>query len=267
MNITEQELMKNLDECPYYLFNDDNIAIMKRLPENCIDLTVTSPPYDNMRCYEGTLQWNEKVFKQVANELYRITKQGGTVVWVVSDQTKNGSESGTSFKQALYFKEIGFNLHDTMIWNKCGAGAVGSNYSYWQNFEFMFVFTKGKINTFNPIEDRKNIISPKIMKTTAGCDTNGIRGTRTIQSKEYGRRFNIWTIPTETNSEHPAPFPEILAQDHILSWSNEGDIIFDPFLGSGTTGAMAIRNNRKFIGIDKVEKYFNMSKERIGKEW
>ena len=136
----------------------DCIDVMKSFTSDCIDLTVTSPPYDNLRTYNATCEWNFDVFKQVAEQLYRITKMGGVLVWIVSDATINGSETGTSFKQALYFKEIGFNLHDTMIWAKDGGGAIGSNLCYTQNFEYMFVLTKGKPQHVNLIADKKKSI-------------------------------------------------------------------------------------------------------------
>lgn len=200
----------------------------------------------------------------IAEELYRITKDGGVVVWVVSDATIKGSETGSSFKQALYFKDCGFNLHDTMIWVKDGGGAIGSNKCYTQNFEYMFVFSKGVPSAINLIYDKPN--------QSYGQDKSGVgrrkaTGEHKIEqrkeSKEFSRRNNWWYIPPQKGVGHPAVFPEQLANDHILSWSNEGDLVFDPFTGSGTTGKMAILNNRNFIGIELDENYFNIAKERI----
>ena len=246
----------------YELYLGDCLEVMKTFEPNIIDLTVTSPPYDNLRTYEGSLNdWTFEKFQEIAKELFRITKEGGVVVWVVGDATINGSETGTSFKQALYFKEIGFNLHDTMIWEKTGRGSVGSKYCYWQNFEYMFIFSIGRPKSFNPICDRYNRRAGE--KTTTGHRNKYGTYKREIVTKPFGRRFNNWRINQETKQEHPAPFPEQLANDHIVSWSNEDDIIFDPFLGSGTTGKMAILNNRKFIGIERVNKYFEISKKRI----
>jgi len=232
----------------------------ENIPDNFVDLTVTSPPYDNLRTYKGFVFDYQSMFK----ELYRITKPGGVVVWVVSDATINGSETGTSFKQALYAKEIGFNLHDTMIYEKNGAGAVGSNKCYLQNFEYMFVFSKGKIKTFNLIYDRENKV---VGRTKTNCNRNKFtadtgRKYREITTKKMGRRFNIWkyeqTQGHDTYSKkHPAPFPETLAADHIISWSNEGDLVLDPMCGSGTTCKMAWLNKRNFIGIDISEEYIN----------
>ena len=249
------------------LYHGDCLDIMPiKIPDNHIDLTVTSPPYDNLRTYNNSLEWGEHIWKPIIQELYRITKSGGVVVWVVGDATIKGSETGTSFKQALYFKEVGFNLHDTMIYTKGGQGATGSTLAYWQDFEYMFVFTKGKINTFNPIEDRKNKTKPREKEESQGHRfINGeTKGKRIIKRKEFGRRFNVWKYhESGTRINHPAVFPEQLANDHIISWSNEGDIVFDPFMGSGTTGKMAVLNNRNFIGIEKVEKYFEIAKNRI----
>ena len=251
---------------PFLLFNESNLETMKRMPNDFIDLTVTSPPYDDLRTYNGYCF----DFENVAKELFRITKQGGVVVWVVGDSTIKGSETGTSFKQALYFMQCGFNLHDTMIYQKSGAGAVGSNKCYIQNFEYMFVFSKGKIKTTNLIEDRKN---KKVCTTIANGsrDKNNAdneRKYRTITTKEYGKRFNIWQIEQRNNQDefhllHPAPFPQQLANDHIISWSNEGDLIYDPFAGSGTTGKMAILNKRKCIMSEISAEYCDIIKKRL----
>lgn len=251
------------------LIEGDCVEKMKKMDSNSIDLTVTSPPYDNLRTYEGEITWNFDIFKEVAQELYRITKPGGVVVWVIGDATINGSETGSSFKQALYFKEIGFNLHDTMIWNK-GSFAFPAKDKYHQVFEYMFVFSKGKPKTTNFIKDRKNIYVCE--RGASGRNKDGVRNTGKSSVREpYGKRFNIWTFPIGGGNsakdkiafEHPAIFPEDLARDHIISWSNPGDLIFDPFMGACTTGKMAILNNRSFIGIEKVEKYFDISRRRL----
>ena len=252
----------------------DCLERMKEIPDSSIDLTVTSPPYDNLRTYNNTLEWGEHVWKPVLQELFRVTKDGGVVVWVVGDATIKGSETGTSFRQALYFKEIGFNLHDTMIYQKSGMGACGSNFAYWQNFEYMFVFSKGKLKTFNPIEDRKNVKKAGCREETTSRRSQEESRTirRIVNKKEFGKRFNVWKYDTGKNLstkdkiafDHPAIFPESLANDHIISWSNENDLVFDPFMGSGTTGKMAKLNNRKFIGIEKDAGYFEIAKQRIG---
>ena len=243
------------------IYCGDNLEIIKRLDDCTIDLTVTSPPYDNLREYNG-YSWN---FEALAQQLYRVTKEGGVVVWVVGDATINGSETGTSFKQALYFKEIGFNIHDTMIWNKGGFSDVGSlKYRYAPVFEYMFVFSKGKINTFNPIKDGINKHkNKKISKTKRLADGTTKKGKSYISS-EYGQRFNIWDIYPQGNTTcHPAPFPEKLANDHIISWSNKGDLILDPFMGSGTTAKMALKNERNFIGFEISPEYCNIANRRI----
>jgi len=250
------------------LMQGDCLERMKEIPDGSVDLTVTSPPYDNLRTYNGSLDWGEHVWKPVLQELFRVTKQGGVVVWVVGDATVKGSETGTSFKQALYAMECGFNLHDTMIYAKGGQGATGSNLAYWQDFEYMFVLSKGKPASWNPIEDRKNKVKPSSKLTSQGHrhPDGRTKGKRVIHRKEFGRRFNIWTYhEAGTRTVHSAVFPEQLANDHIISWSNEGDTVLDPFMGSGTTGKMALLNGRDFIGIEKVEEYFNVAKERIEK--
>lgn len=243
----------------------DNVEGMKKyLPNKSIDLTVTSPPYDNLRKYNG-FTWD---FEGVAKELFRVTKQGGVVVWVVGDETVDGSETGSSFKQALYFKEIGFNIHDTMIWNKGGFSAVGAlKTRYAPVFEYMFIFSKGKIKTFNPIKDKPNKWAGGTVhgtvKSKDGISRKVSGGDKKIIS-EFGQRYNIWEIsPQRQKGGHPAPFPETIARDHIISWSNEGDVVLDPFMGSGTTAKMAKKNNRNYIGFELSEEYCAIAEERL----
>lgn len=240
------------------IYNMDCLDGLKLLPENSIDLTVTSPPYDNLRTYNGY----SFDFEGIAQELFRVTKQGGVVVWVVNDATVKGSETGTSFRQALYFKECGFNI-ETMIWEKTGCGCLGSNKFYSQNFEFMFIFTKGTPKTTNLICDRENKVKNRTVKVNGGLDKTGKGKSSVIQRKPFGKRNNIWRINPQKNSEHPAPFPEQLAQDHIISWSNPGDIVLDPFMGSGTTAKMAVKTGRKYIGFEISSEYCEIARNRL----
>ena len=129
------------------IYNENCLDTMARMEDNFIDLTVTSPPYDNLREYNGY----SFDFENIAKELYRVTKVGGVVVWIVGDATKNGNEYGTSFKQALFFKECGFNLHDTMIYRKLNYLPITTN-RYEPQFEYMFILSKSKLKTFNPIK-------------------------------------------------------------------------------------------------------------------
>src|SRR5574344_935324 len=243
-------------------YNESNLETMAKMPDCCIDLTVTSPPYDNLRTYNGYIF----DFQSVAKELYRVTKKGGVVVWVVGDATVKGSETGTSFKQALYFKEIGFNLHDTMIYEKAQS-CFGSNKCYLQSFEYMFILAKGKLKTINFIRDRKNKVTgvQKMSKTALSKD--GEKPERIEKElKEYGKRKNIWKYGVGGGKiDHPAIFPEKLAEDHIISWSNEGDIVLDPFMGSGTTAIACINTNRNYIGFELDKHYCDIANERIRK--
>lgn len=244
------------------IYNMDCVEGMKMLPDESVDLTVTSPPYDNLRTYNG-FEWD---FEATARELFRITKQGGVVVWVVGDSTVKGSETGTSLKQALFFKECGFNLHDTMIWCKYGGGAIGSNICYTQNFEYMFVLSKGKPKACNLIRDIKNKNAGQKLSNSERRKNTGERKKGVNREvPEFSKRNNWWVILPQTSNRtgHPAVFPEQLANDHIISWSNEGDTILDCFMGSGTTGKMAVLNNRNFIGIELDKGYFDISEFRI----
>ena len=248
------------------LYHGDCLDIMPvKIPDNHVDLTVTSPPYDNLRTYNNSLEWGEHIWKPIIQELFRVTNEGGVVVWVVGDATIKGSETGTSFKQALYFKEVGFNLHDTMIFQKKSCYAHDPrNKRYKTMFEYMFVLSKLNPKTYNEIKDVPNKHAGKILKGTKGRDQKGNkRKLKELIISDFQARSNIWMIPTSQKDIHPASFPEQLANDHIISWSNENDIVFDPFMGSGTTGKMAVLNKRNFIGIEKEETYFKLAKKRI----
>ena len=244
------------------VYNENCLDTMARMKDGFIDLTVTSPPYDNLRTYNGY----SFDFEKVAKELYRVTKNGGVVVWVVGDETVNGSETGTSFRQALFFMECGFNLHDTMIWCKDTTAFPDSN-RYFQATEYMFILSKGVPGKFNRIEDRKNKYAGAIIHgTSRGKNGETKRKTNSGIVREYGSRFNYWIQPTEKQSKdygHPAMFPEKLANDHIISWSNEHDLVYDPFMGSGTTGKCAKDLVRHYIGSEISEEYTAIANKRI----
>ena len=252
-----------------YIKCGDCVSLMKELPDLCIDLTVTSPPYDNLRTYNGFVF----DYQQVIQQLYRLTKQGGIVVWIVGDATINGSESGSSFKQALYFMDVGFKLHDTMIYEKNSSAfpAARTPKRYTQIFEYMFVFCKGKIrNDITLLCDKPNKWAGY---TNWGNNTQydkegNLKQTDNIKPiPDFSLRNNIWKYSVGFNDKtgHPAVFPEQLAQDHILSWSKECDVVLDPFMGSGTTAKMAILNNRHYIGFDVSKEYCEIARERINK--
>lgn len=240
--------------------------VLAELPEACIDLVVTSPPYDDLRAYDGY----RFPFEAIAEQLQRVLKPGGVIVWVVGDATINGSETGSSFRQALYFNEIGLRLHDTMIYQKSNCAFPSQN-RYYQIFEYMFILSKGKPKTFQPIRDRENIyVGQKPhgkSRTKKGWSRNG---SRCVTGK-YGVRYNIWRYVTGGGNvtsdrmayDHPAIFPEKLAEDHILSWSAPGDVVLDPLCGSGTTLKMAARHDRNYIGIDVSPQYCELSRQRV----
>jgi DNA modification methylase len=238
---------------------------MQAMPEGGIDLTVTSPPYDNLRTYNGSLtDWNEAKWKAIIAELFRVTKQGGVVVWVVGDATINGSETGTSFRQALHAMDCGFRLHDTMVYQKAGTGACGSNLSYLQSFEYMFVFAKGRPSAINRIADHPNSCAGAVRSLGRKNVNGGTKDTKLRVIPDFSVRSNVWRYGAGGYSfGHPAKFPDALASDHILSWSNEGDTVFDPFTGSGTTGKMALAHGRKFIGIERDPTYFEIAQKRV----
>lgn len=245
------------------LFVSNCIDFMKKLDNNCIDMTLTSPPYDNLRNYKGY----EFEFEEIANELFRTTKEGGIVIWVVGDKI-NGGKSLTSFRQGLYFQEIGFNVHDVMIYAKKNTPFMRSN-AYTNAYEFMFVLSKGKPKTFNPLKTQtvRNGLEMVVSNKTADAVNNKVLK----ELKKEKTLTNIWhyavglggTTKDKIAFKHPAVFPEKLARDHILSWSNEEDIIFDPMCGSGTTCKMAALNNRHFIGCDISQEYIEIATTRL----
>jgi len=249
------------------IYNECALQTMRRMDDDSIDLVVTSPPYDNLRDYKGY----HFPFEDIAKSLYRVMKKGGVVVWVVGDQTVNGSETGTSFRQALYFKKIGFNLHDTMIYQKHSPPLTHKRYE--QHFEYMFVFVKGEINTFNPIKEQKkwkdNRIRKAIRREADGTIDMGFASKS--KDKIIG---NVWQYDIgggHVTSDkfahlHPAIFPELLVSDHIKSWSNVNDIVYDPFMGSGTTAKMAIILDRKYIGSEISSEYCKLAEKRIQNE-
>ena len=247
------------------IYNENCLETMQRMEDNFIDLTVTSPPYDNLRDYNGY----SFDFENIAKELYRVTKDGGVVVWIVGDATIKGSETGTSFKQALFFKEIGFNLNDTMIYRKLNYLPVTSC-RYEPQFEYMFILSKGKPKTFNPImKANKSAGTKGGTHRHNGEDLEKLHTNNGVIKKE-GRKTNVWDIACgsmnskdKISFKHPATFPEKLATDHIISWSNEEDMVYDCFMGSGTTAKMCILNNRKYIGSEISKEYVDIANKRL----
>ena len=242
------------------VYNQKSEEFLKECPDNFFDLTVTSPPYDNLKKYNGY----SFPFEEITKELYRTMKVGGVVVWVVNDSTKNGNESLTSFKQALYFQKIGFNVHDTMIWYKKNCFNFGSNNCYRNSFEYMFIFSKGTPKTINLIKDIPTKHAGEILKGARKHSDGKRDKVPDFLVGNFKKRDNIWRINVSSeNNGHPAVFPEQIANDHIISWSNEGDLILDPFAGSGTTLKMAKINKRNYIGVEISKEYCKIIEERL----
>jgi site-specific DNA-methyltransferase (adenine-specific) len=257
----------NIEKYINQIIEGNCIDIMKEFDDEVIDLTITSPPYDDLRNYKGFVF----PFENIAKELFRITKQGGVVVWVVADATIKSTETGTSFKQALYFKEIGFNLHDTMIFRKKNPIPQIYRKRYNNEFEFMFVFSKGVVKTHNSL---------MVDCMHAGLELNGttyknyskneqVREKLANPVKDKKIKGNIWEYVVGKKQEdqeakgHPAPFPCQLVRDHVFSWTNPDDIVFDPMSGSGTTCRVAAEMERKYIGIDISSEYCEIARKRI----
>lgn len=259
------------------IWNGDSIELLKNITDKSVDLVLTSPPYDDLRNYNKS-QWNFEIFKQVATELFRVIKDNSPIVWVVADSSIGGGETGSSFKQALFFKELGMDLHDTMIFLKENQRPRQYRANrYEQIFEYMFVLTKGKPKAFNPIQEKCKHSGKEITFTSRDAVkennfTSGdkLANRKTVTIKETKTKGNVWYYNTGSNTasnpiafKHPAIFPEGLAADHITSWTNENDLVLDPFAGSGTTLLMAKNLNRQFIGIEKEKEYYDICLERL----
>ena len=246
------------------VYHSDCIELMKSMEENSVDLTVTSPPYDELRNYNGY----HFAFEDIAKNLFRITKKGGVLVWVVGDKIKNGNRSLTCFKQALLFQTVGFNVHDVMIYKKKNTPFMRTN-AYTNCYEFMFVLSKGSPKTFNPLKVKTVRQGQEMLPFNKGAD--GINKKILGELKPEKTKTNIWEYATGLHGttsdriafKHPALFPEKLAEDHILSWTNQGEVVFDPMCGAGTTCKMAFINNRFYIGCDISKEYVELTKRRL----
>lgn len=261
----DDELMPPLDA----IICGDNVATMATFPDACIDLVVTSPPYDNLRTYGGH-SWG---FEGVAQQLWRIIKPGGVVVWIVADATIDGSETCTSFRQVLRFKEIGFRLHDTMIWDKPDCNPGDGKCRYHQGFEYMFVLSVGRPSAMNIIRDVPATLPGRIVTKNYDRrrdERNVAKERKPFVRPEVGFRRNIWRVVKKGSVSdkcavdgHPAVLPDCIARDHVLSWSNEGDVVLDPFAGSFTTCKMARLTGRRWIGIEINEAYCEIGRKRL----
>ena len=260
------------------LYNEDCLLTMANMDDNSVDMVLTSPPYDDLRTYNKHLTGNRTEyngysfpFEQIAQELFRVVKKGGVVIWVVGDATNKGSETGTSFRQALYFKECGFDLYDTMIYQKTGTPFPQKD-RYNQIFEYMFVFSKGKPNTFNPIM-KKNVTAGAVRHSRKFRNADGemVEGFNGKPINEYGVDNNVWIMRNGMYKstkdivafEHPAIFPEELAVRHVVSWTKENDLIYDPFMGSGTSAKAAIQLKRNWIGSEIDKGYCDICEKRL----
>ena len=247
----------------------DNCDLMAMMPRESVDLVVTSPPYDDLRTYGGH-SWD---FFGVAWHLKRLLKPGGVIVWVVADATKDGSETGSSMEQALHFKRLGLNLHDTMIYEKHNPPPTGSG-RYYQAWEYMYVFSHGKPRTFSPIfEPRRNECGDKRTHRVKAFqrDADGNTEKREYAIRDSVPRRNVWPYKVNGGSAaedmgahaHPAIFPIDLARDHVSTWSEPGDLVLDPFSGSGTTAKAAKELGRRFIGLEVNPKYCEIAEQRL----
>ena len=245
------------------IYNENCLDTMSKMPDDFIDFVITSPPYDDIRNYNGYIF----EFEKIANELKRVIKKGGIIIWVVGDKTENGSETGTSFNQALYFKKIGLNIHDTMIYYKNNPMPTTGN-RYHQHFEYMFALSKNTPKTFNPIIEDTKYRGLANMKNRGEKGSLDYKKVERTKEKKVGNVF-FYSIGGGISTkdkiafQHPAIFPEKLVRDQILTWTNENDIIYDPFLGSGTTAIISQILKRNWIGSEISSEYVEITKQRL----
>lgn len=251
----------------------DSALVLKTFPDNCIPLTICSPPYDKLRAnneYKAEFD-----FETIAKELLRVTKPGGVLVWVVGNMVlpHGQGETDTAEQQIINFKRFGWIKHDTMIYVKDSRYPEKTRYR--QAWEYMIVFSKGEPVVKNLLKDHKTVsyYNHKWRKNHAGNrqEDGEIKAHNDYEVQPFATRENVWfyhngylkTTPDKIAYEHPAIFPDKLAQDHIKSWSNEGDIVLDCFAGSGTTLKAAAKLRRKYIGIEKSQEYIEIAKKRL----
>lgn len=252
------------------LHQGDCLSWLGKAPSDAVDLVVTSPPYDDLRTYTDDFQgFGPEVWRPCLAELLRVLKPGGVCVWIVGDgTTPDGSESLSSFRQACHWRDMGGVVHDTMVWDKGGFSSVGDlRVRYAPVFEFMFILSKGRPSTFNPLKDRPNRHASGVNTGTIRQRDGSMRRMSSQGSKQraFGQRFNVWRQPPcrDRKVPHPARFPVALARDHVVSWSNPGDVVLDPFMGSGTTGVACAKEGRSFVGVELSEEYFKVARNRI----
>jgi site-specific DNA-methyltransferase (adenine-specific) len=252
------------------IIHNDCVSEMATLPDNCIPLTVTSPPYDKLRRYGGQ-RWSFETFEKVARQLFRLTMPGGVVLWVVQDGTVDGSLTGTSARQWLYFQQIGFDLNSVLILATRGWRSQTSRYA--NQFHFGFVLSKGRPRAFHPIRDRINSTAGQRLRcsrrSASGEAVTTYNGDRRLGL--HGYRANVWfydvgggkSTKDRYASRHEALMPEQMARDLIISWSRPGDLIFDPFCGAATTCKMALLSHRHYLGIEAHALYYRLALRRM----
>jgi DNA modification methylase len=252
----------------FKIYRENCIDTLSRMEDDVLDMTITSPPYDDLRDYNG---YHFPV-EQIAAGLFAKTSPGGVVIWVVGDRTYNGSESLSSFVHAFAFRDAGFRVHDTMIYAKNNPIPSDCGKRYRQSFEYMFCFSKGQPKTFNPLTEPTKSAGQKI---TAFRITSAGRGN--VPDEDIGReikrerkRSNIFHYNVGTSSsrdkiafEHPAIFPEKLVEDQIATWTSEGDLVYDCFMGSGTTAKVAQLSGRRWLGSEISAEYVRLAEERL----
>lgn len=254
------------------IYHENCIDTLRRMPDDLIDMTITSPPYDDLRDYKG---YHFPV-EEIAAGLFQKTKSGGVVIWVVGDRTLNGGETLTSFQHAITFQKAGFKVHDTMIYAKNNPIPSDCGKRYRQCFEYMFCFSKGQPKTFNPITQTikqekafKSFRITKVGRNDLAHDHVAPKERKVDNIFYYGDTevfyYNVGTSSSKDKVafDHPAIFPEQLVEDQIKTWTDAGDLVYDCFMGSGTSAKIAHLTGRNWLGSEVSADYINIAQRRL----
>jgi hypothetical protein len=250
----------------------DALEILSRIPAGSIPLTLFSPPYDGIRDYGKN--WSLD-YKTLGRLLFGATCDGGVCAVVIGDGTKDFAKSLTTFRWAVdWVDNTGWRLFECCIYSRHGNPGAWWTQRFRVDHEYILIFFKGdRLRCFD--KTALMIPSKHAGKVYSGTDrlTNG--GFKKIEPKAVNDlkcRGTIWGYATSnsegnrTKLEHPATFPDRLADDLIHCFSKPGDLVFDPMCGSGTTCVMAAKAKRDYLGIEINPEYHSIAMKRIQAE-
>jgi len=244
------------------LYLGDCLDFLKQIPDSSIQLIITSPPYNIGKEYEKKIDINEYISqqKQVINECVRVLKNEGSICWEIGNYVNNGEIIPLDIILYDCFKNNQLQLRNRIVWH-FGHGLHCSK-RFSGRYETILWFTKSDQYIFN-------LDSVRVPQKYPGKKHFKGPNAGKYSSNPKGKNpTDIWDIPNVKNNHiektcHPCQFPISLVQRLILSLSNEKDIVFDPFLGVGSTAVAGIINKRKVAGAEILDKYYDIACERV----